>query len=77
MHRLPQKLEKYKIDDWTDFQELTKLVTVVLQQVIARYLILVAKLSADMADTHNRARDSLLCKYFRSDLLFVQNLPTD
>ena len=38
-------------------------------------LIFAEKLSADMANTHNRASNSLLRNYFSSDLLLVQDLP--
>ena len=38
MHRLPQELEKYKVEDWTDYQELKKLETGLVKQVIERYV---------------------------------------
>ena len=74
VHRLPQELEEYNVEDWTDYQELKKLETGLVKQVIARCVIFAAKLSVDMADTHNRASDFLLCNIFRNDLLLVQNL---
>ena len=38
MHRLLQELEEYKVEDWTDYQELKKLETGLVKQVIARYV---------------------------------------
>ena len=36
VHRLPQELDEYKVEDWTDYQELKKLETGLVKQVIAR-----------------------------------------
>ena len=44
MHRLPQELDEYKVEDWTDYQDLKKLKTGLVKQVIARCVILAAKL---------------------------------
>ena len=38
VYRLPQELEKYKVEDWTDCQELKTLETELVKQVIARYV---------------------------------------
>ena len=38
MHRLFQELDEYKVQDWTDYQELKKLKTGLVKQVIARYV---------------------------------------
>ena len=38
MHRLPQELPEYKVEDWTDYQELNKLETGLVKQVIACYV---------------------------------------
>ena len=38
VHLLPQELEEYKVEDWTDYQELKKLETGLVKQVIARYV---------------------------------------
>ena len=38
VHRLPQELDEYKVEDWTDYQELKKLETALVKQVIACYV---------------------------------------
>ena len=77
VHRLPQELDEYKVEDWTDYQKLETLKTGQVKQAIARCLIFAAKRSVDMADTNNRTSNSLLSNYLSSDLLLVQNLPKD
>ena len=55
MHFLPQELNEYKENDWTDYQKLKKLKTEQVKQIINRFLILSAKLSVDMVNTNNSA----------------------
>ena len=38
VHRLPQELHENKVDDWTDYQELKKLETGLVKQLIAWYI---------------------------------------
>ena len=59
-------LKNWKNIKWrtTHYQELKKLETGLVKQVIAVYLSFSQKLSVDMADTNNRANDFLLRNYF-------------
>ena len=57
MHCLLHELEESKVEDRTYYQNFNKLETGLVKQVIALCVILVAKLSVDMAHTNNNTSD--------------------